>query len=237
MSESSNPPIFNAPVAVKWVIGVTVLAHLLRMLLPQEIGQTLLVDLSFIPALYGGQPASILEWLLLITSPVTYLLAHIDLTHLAVNMLLLLAFGAAVGRRMGNWPFLLFYVLSGIAGAVAFGLLNIDLLAPVVGASGAVAGMVGAVGRLSLAAGAAWKDPGNPMPFQTRSAALGFIVIWLVLNFVFGVLPAGVLGSEGGGIAWETHLGGFVFGFVTIRWFDGRGRPPSPFEFNPPAHT
>ena len=237
MSEFRNPPALNAPEAVKWIIGVTVLLHVVRAVVPDDVAQAMMLEMSFIPAFYAVGPESFLAALLLITMPFSYALVHIDVTHLAVNMLLFLAFGAAIGRRMGFGTFVVFYALSAATGALVFGLFNAEEFAQVVGASGAVAGMVGAVGRLSLRPETAWRDLANPMPFHSRNAALGFIVVWLVLNFAFGVIPPSLVGSDAGGIAWETHLGGFAFGFLAIRWFDGRGLPPDPFEFDPPAHT
>jgi membrane associated rhomboid family serine protease len=75
------------------------------------------------------------------------------------------------------------------------------------------------------------------MPFSSKGSALGFVVVWMVLNFFFGMLRPEALGIEGGGVAWETHLGGFIFGFIGISWFDGQGLPPNRFEFAPPTHS
>ena len=235
MSAAQNAPIFNAPDAVKWIAGVTLLAHIGRVYLLSDDGAlSLLVDMAFIPARYSEATLAAhgVGWSLFST-PVTYLLVHGDLTHLLVNVLMFLAFGAAVGRRMGSWAMLQFYVSCGLAGALVFWFFNIGLIVPVIGASGAVAGMVGAVCRMSFRS----SDPSNPMPFSSRSSALGFVVVWMVLNFFFGMLPPEALGMAGGGIAWETHLGGFIFGFIGISWFDGRGLPPNRFEFTPTAHT
>jgi membrane associated rhomboid family serine protease len=235
VSDAENTPIFNAPDAVKWIAGATLLAHIGRMyLLSDEGALSLLVDMAFIPARYSeaNLAAHGLGWPLFLT-PMTYLLVHGDFTHLLVNVFMFLAFGAAVGRRMGSWGLLQFYVLCGLVGAFAFWLFNIGLIAPVIGASGAVAGMVGAVCRMSFRP----SDPSNSMPFSSRRSAFGFVVVWMLLNFFFGMLPPEALGMEGGSIAWETHLGGFIFGFIGISWFDGRGLPPNRFEFAPPTHS
>lgn len=234
MSAPEHTPIFNAPDVVKWIAGATLLAHVVRELLPAETAISLMVDLAFIPGRYGAEYLEAAgASMLLLTTPVTYMFVHGDFTHLLVNVLLFLAFGAAIGRRMGARPFMLFYIGAGVVGAAVFWLFNIGLVAPVIGASGAVAGMVGAVCRLGFGV----SDPRNSMPFHSRNSALGFVVVWLVLNFFFGMLPPDLVGAGGGGIAWETHLGGFVFGFIAIRWFDGRGRPANPFDFEPPTHT
>ena len=61
--------------------------------------------------------------------------------------------------------------------------------------------------------------------------------MWVFLNFVLGALPPEIVGLKGGAIAWETHLGGFIFGLLAAKFFDGRGLPPNPFEFRPPTLT
>jgi membrane associated rhomboid family serine protease len=112
VSAAQNTPIFNAPDAVKWIAGATLLAHIGRVyLLSDEDALSLLVDMAFIPARYSeaSLAAHGLGWPLFST-PVTYLLVHGDFTHLLVNVLMFLAFGAAVGRRMGSWAMPQFYV-------------------------------------------------------------------------------------------------------------------------------
>ena len=228
MSAAHNAPIFNAPDAVKWIVGATLGAHLARVyLLPSEDAGALMIELAFVPARYTSETLDVFgsSWSTF-ASPVTYMLVHGDLTHLLINVLLFLAFGSAVGRRMGFRPMLGFYILCGLAGAFVFWAFNIGEVVPVIGASGAVAGAVGAVSRLSFLMN--YQD--NPMPFSNRGSVLAFVIIWLVLNFFFGMLPPEVFGSSGGGIAWETHLGGFVFGFIAVSRFDGRGLPPIPLN-------
>ena len=74
------------------------------------------------------------------------------------------------------------------------------------------------------------------MPLSSRNAALTFVIVWLVLNFFFGMLPAEAFGASGGGIAWGTPR------WFRVRvpgdfWFDGRGLKPNTFEFRPPTLT
>ncbi|PPR58130.1 MAG: hypothetical protein CFH10_02074 [Alphaproteobacteria bacterium MarineAlpha4_Bin2] len=235
MSAAHNSPIFNAPNAVKLIAAATLVAHVVRVyFLPGDKTFTLMVEMAFVPGRYSIEFLEVygMNWSTF-ASPLTYMLVHGDFTHLLINVLLFLAFGAAVGRRMAFEPMVAFYILCGLAGAFAFWVFNLGELAPVIGASGAVAGAVGAVSRLSFLT----HHPVNPMPFKNRSSTLAFISIWLIMNFFFGMLPAEAFGSSGGGIAWETHLGGFVFGFVAISWFDGRGLKPKSFEFYPRSHT
>ena len=101
------------------------MAHVGRVFLDQKQSIASLVDLAFISVRYS--PAFFdsvgVQWQT-VTSPVTYMLVHGDFTHLLVNVLMFLAFGSAVGRRMGKRQLILFYVLSGVAGAAFFAFLN-----------------------------------------------------------------------------------------------------------------
>ena len=100
-------------------LQVTLLAHVGRVFLNQKQSIASLVDLAFISVRYS--PAFFdsigVQWQT-VTSPVTYMLVHGDFTHLLVNVLMFLAFGSAVGRRMGKRQLILFYVLSGVAGCL-----------------------------------------------------------------------------------------------------------------------
>ena len=227
MAIHDNTAVFNIPVAVKWISAVTVGVHIGRLfVVPEDAEYSLLSKMAFIPGRYSDAYVDIYGWgWHQFLTPITYLLAHADITHLLINVSLFLAFGAAIGRQMGVIHFLMFYMLCGLAGAFGFWLFNSNLFAPVIGASGAVAGMVGAVCRLGLKS----SRQNNEMPFNNKGAAYSFVVVWLILNLSFSILPIEVFGVEVGRIAWETHLGGFLFGFVTITWFDGARLSPVKF--------
>ena len=156
----------------------------------------------------------------LVLAPVTYMFLRVDFIHFAINMAMLLAFGTVIARRMGNSTYLSFYLICGLASAATWVLFNPGSLSPVIGASGAISGMFGAVGRLSLST----PRPGaQPFRYFSRRTALSFVLVWIVLNFVFGALGGAVFGVDAQ-IAWEAHLGGFVAGYILIGLFDGKGR-------------
>ena len=120
-------------------------------------------------------------------------------------------------RTFGKGAFLAFHVICGLAGALFWALMNPYSMDPLLGASGAISGMVGAVAGISLG-----EPPGHGMPFRNRGAALTFVAVWLALNFVVGIFGAAAMGIDGA-IAWEAHLGGFVAGFALIRLFPRNG--------------
>jgi membrane associated rhomboid family serine protease len=219
-TQSIKQPILNAPAAVRWLVGATVLAHAVRMILPTNWDNWVIETFAFIPARYShmGQPGS--DLLILLWMPVTHLALHADWMHLILNMAFLLAFGSAIGRRMGAIQFLLFYAICGVVAAFFWFLFSPNSTAVLVGASGAISGAVGAAARVSI-----WppRHAGSALPFWRRSTVIAFVAIWLGLNVVFGVFPF-LWGDTYGGIAWQAHLGGFIAGFFLISAFDGRGR-------------
>lgn len=225
-------PIFNVPAAVVGVLAVLVGLHVVRQfLLPAEFDEWLVLTLAFIPARYEAGMAAELPggpWAAL-TSFVTHMTVHADATHLMFNSAWLLAFGGAIGLRAGSARFLAFAIVTGICGALAFLAFNPGLLAPVVGASGAVAGLMGGTMRflfagLDLGGVRALRDHPTAIPLMSLGATLRdrrvqlTTAIWLLLN---GLAVLGIGTGEGrGAIAWEAHIGGFLAGLLLFGWFD-----------------
>jgi membrane associated rhomboid family serine protease len=230
MNVAAREPIFNVPGAVLAVLGVLAAVHLGRSLLAPDDDARLVYALAFIPARYrglgeglpGGEIAKITSW-------VTHMLVHGDVLHLAFNSAWLLAFGGAITQRVGGARFLAFAAFSGVAGALTFFLINPDLEAPVVGASGAIAGLMGGTMRFLFSAidhGGFRQLRDAPrsvrlMPLSETLAdrriqiASGMLVLVNVLAMVgFGSAFAS------GGIAWEAHLGGYFAGLLAFGFFD-----------------
>jgi membrane associated rhomboid family serine protease len=125
--------------------------------------------------------------------------------HLVINMVTLAAFGAPVERMLGVRRFVLFYLSAGIvAGAVQI-LLYPDSIDPVIGASGAISGVFGAVLMLM-------RYTGN------LSSLYPIAGIWIAINVFFGLF-GGMPGAGGEQIAWAAHVGGFLYGLLAIRFF------------------
>jgi membrane associated rhomboid family serine protease len=230
----AREPVFNVPGVVLALLVLIVAVHGGLSMLSEPDEQRAVLALSFIPDRYSAKG---LIWpggtMAAFTSPVTHMLVHGDLSHLMLNAASLLAFGGVVARRQSPGAFLLFTLLTGLAGALAFLVLNPGLQAPMVGASGAIAGMMAAALRLLFSA-VDCAPPGLAGEFirnepqrivrmdlattirdsRIRSAAL----VWLAVN----VLAAYGLGTPGqsGGIAWEAHIGGFFAGLLGLGLFD-----------------
>jgi membrane associated rhomboid family serine protease len=187
----------------------------------------------------SGVPESTVRWLLgeggwPWWSPLTYTFLHGDWIHLGLNGLWLAAFGTAVARRFGPLRFLALFLLSGIAGAAAFLLVHPFGLEPVVGASAAISGAVAAAMRFAFEPGAplgpgrslsvanegGYFVPALPLGRVFRDGrALTFLLVWFGCNILFGAF-ARPLGIGDVSVAWEAHIGGFLFGLLAFSQFD-----------------
>ncbi len=217
----SRQPILNAPAAIRWLTGITVLVHIVRELLPIAYQRTVLEQFVFEPNRLQPSGGTLSDLLTTAMTSVSHLFLHADLSHLVMNVAFLLAFGTAVARRMGALQFVALYFLCGAFAAFFWSWLFPGSNAILLGASGAISGMVGAVARVSL-----WppRNIGTALPFLRRKTVISFVMIWLIFTVAFGIFPL-FLPEDAGGIAWEAHIGGFLAGFVLIAFFDGRGRP------------
>jgi membrane associated rhomboid family serine protease len=215
----ARQPAFNVPAVVLGLIGLLVAAHALRLALSPAQSADLVGTYAFIPArlLFAGS-----IWDKAVPF-VSYMAIHGDWAHVGINCLWLLAFGPIVARRFGAPLFLIFFVVCGIAGAALFLGLNWGGSNPVVGASAAISGLMGAGIRL-LPGRFAWAQPGEtPMaPLRSRQV-LSFSAVWVVLNLVVGTLGLGLV-PAGQAIAWQAHLGGYFAGLLLASVFD-RLRP------------
>jgi membrane associated rhomboid family serine protease len=213
-------PIFNTTPMVSKIVLACALIHLIRFILPAAVDYQLIGRFAFVAARYTLTGAWQLDLPAFAMAPVTHMFLHGGFLHLFVNLAMLLAFGTAIERRLHGGAFTILYLVSGLAGAAFWGFMNPDSMDPLLGASGAISGMAGAVGRVSL--GSSSHDSG--MPFANRSTALTFVVFWLVFNFVFGVIELAEFGLEGE-VAWEAHLGGFVAGFTLVGFLEPHKKP------------
>jgi membrane associated rhomboid family serine protease len=146
----------------------------------------------------------------------TSMFMHGGLAHIAGNMLYLWIFGDNIEDRIGHLRYLLFYLLCGVLASLAHvattALTGANLLIPSLGASGAISGVLG--GYLIL-------FPGRRVRvlifnMLQEVPALIAIGLWFLFQLVFGL---GTLGAEGGGVAYGAHIGGFVAGFLLVRFF------------------
>ena len=162
-------------------------------------------------------------WLTVVTS----MFMHGGLLHLAGNLLFLWVFGNNVEDSMGHARFAVFYVLAGIAATALQTLMGPDAAVPNVGASGAIAGVLGGYILLFTRARVLTLILLVFIPIFLRLPAVLVLGLWFVEQLLFGYYDVNS-GGEGGGVAYFAHIGGFVFGLVAIRAFASRRPPPAP---------
>lgn len=151
----------------------------------------------------------------------TSMLLHGGWAHVTMNAVGALAFGAPVGRLMERGPgplvFILFYIAAGAVAALGYGLVHPNSMAPLVGASGAVFGLIGAATRLMGGHGRVL-PLFHPMVLKASAA-------WMAVNLIVGLIGLAP-GADGARIAWEAHAVGFLFGILAIGpiggWFAAR---------------
>ncbi len=216
VARAPSPPVFNAPAAVVAVIGVLVGIHALLWFLGEEWQNWALYWFALIPVRFSEQafplPPGSEYWTLL-----TYALLHGDWMHVGFNSLWLLIFGTPAARYLGAGRFLLLCLVSTLAGGFASLTMHWGANVSVVGASGAVSGLIGAAIPIMYAV----RLPGGggrPLAFLEMLGdrrALGFLAMWLAITLLSGA--TGWVGNgfvQEGGIAWEAHLGGFIGGLA-----------------------
>ncbi len=155
-------------------------------------------------------------------SVLTSMFTHSGLLHLGGNMLFLWIFGNNVEDSMGRLRFILFYVLGGAAAIALQVAIGPDEVVPTLGASGAVAGVLG--GYILLYPRAKVVTLVFVILFFTilELPAIIFLGIWFAQQALFGALDLTAPTGGGGGVAYAAHVGGFVFGVVAIKLFARR---------------
>jgi membrane associated rhomboid family serine protease len=146
----------------------------------------------------------------------TSMFLHGGWVHLIGNMLYLYIFGDAVEGRIGHRRYLVFYLLCGVGAAVIQLLSNPTSMIPMVGASGAIAGVLGAYLILFPKARVLTLIPLIIFFPTLEIPAFVFLGLWFVLQFLQGVLSGT---ADQGGVAWWAHAGGFVVGGLLLPLF------------------
>ncbi len=229
-----SEPMFNVPRIVVLTAAVMIGVQLIRMALPDEESVQFLLALAFIPARYSGAAADLPGgYLAAVTSFVTYMFVHSGWVHLSVNLLWMVAFASPVAKRIGDWRFLSFSALCGIAGALTHLAFHFGEMTPVVGASAAISGQMAAAMRFVFGARPGRETDLAHAPLESLSRTLtdrrilAVLGVWVALNAVFGLGGVSIAGTEGD-IAWEAHIGGFLFGLLCFGIFDSGSKQPVP---------
>lgn len=201
----------SCAVATCSIIFITSLVFVWQMIFGID-SQEIAYRFGFVPAKYTMAPIVTYSLLNKLYSPFTYMFLHGGFWHFIGNMWFLYIFGDNIEQKLGPFRFIAFYLVCGLLAAVFHFLLNHSSGVPTIGASGAIAGVMGAYFLL---------HPGNKIltlipilifPLFVRIPAFIFLGIWFFIQFI----NATGQGGAGGGVAWWAHIGGFLSGMALI---------------------
>lgn len=227
--EDDNPSR-TRPIVTVGILIACVAVYVWQHLWLSHVGaQQVAFAFGVVPAVLTGREV-LPEGIALLPAPATALTSmflHGGLLHLAGNMLYLWVFGNNVEDAMGHGRFLGFYLICGIAAVAAQVTANPGSILPMVGASGAISGVLGAYMLLFPRARVLL---GLPLGFVIlqfgRFPALWVLASWFVVQLIMGSLAATrAPGESEGGIAFIAHIGGFVAGCLLVTLFKRRAVP------------
>jgi membrane associated rhomboid family serine protease len=216
-------PTRRMPVATYILIGINVLVFLWEMTLSPEQLQAAFVDLSVVPANVTANPFSIESVVAILRS----MFLHGGYSHIFGNMLYLWLFGDNVEDRLGIVFYLILYFISGFAAAIAQIVIDPNSPIPLVGASGAIAGVLGSYLVLYPGVKVRGIVPIGRVSAMQEWPAFMVLGLWFVLQLFNGVTSLGAPTADGG-VAFFAHIGGFVAGVaMTLVFMTLVPQPPA----------
>lgn len=200
------------------LIAINVLTWMLTSLASEQVVEAAVIGFGYIPSTVFNFAERPDEWVLVPDdlTYITYAFLHGDIWHLAGNMLFLWVFGDNVEDALGHVRFLIFYLACAAAGALAHGLAGPYSQAPLIGASGAVAGVVTAYLMLHPRV-KVWVLALGRIPLRLPAWIL--LALWISFQLFMMVM------AEDGEISWAAHVGGILAGAVLVLVMRRRGVP------------
>jgi membrane associated rhomboid family serine protease len=223
-NSTNTPPIINITLIV-----VCSVVFLWQIYLDEKVQVAVVLSLGVIPAtLIGGMtlPPE-LYWVPPEITLFTSMFLHGGWMHLIGNMLYLWIFGNNIEDAMGHVRFIIFYLLCGAIAALSQAIPDANSIIPMIGASGAIAGILGAYLLLYPRAQILVLIPLGPFSRLIYLPAMVVLGLWFILQLINSFFTE----SEGG-VAWGAHIGGFIAGMVLIPIFKQRHIP----LLAPPRH-
>jgi len=216
-----NIPHRRPPIVTVLIIVFNCLVFAVELSLPRDVLELTINVLGVVPRRFTGG-----EWgtNILVTANniwpfITSMFLHVGWMHIISNMWILWIFGDNVEDRMGSLRFFIFYMLCGVLAGVVHVLFNADSTVPTIGASGAIAGVLGAYFLLYPTAKVIVFFPLFLFwPIYYVLPAFVYLGIWFLMQFLNGSLTI-LAKSEIGYVAWWAHIGGFIAGMILHRLF------------------
>ena len=217
----ASEPVFNLPTVVTAMVAILVAVAVGRMMLSPSADDLLVLTFAFVPDRYvldGGAPVwpggyGAMAWTFL-----THALLHEGWAHLGFNAAMLAALGKGIHARIGGARLIGLLAFATIGGALGHLAVNWGSPAAMLGASGGVSGLLGALLRFVFRPN--WMPAASIGEALGESRVRGVIVALVVMNVALVALGTALFGGGGGNIAWGAHLGGFLAGFLGFSAFD-----------------
>ena len=213
------------PILMFILIGINVLVFIWEMSLPPEQLERAFIDLSVVPRNISAAPFSLES----ILDSVRSMFFHGGYEHIFGNMLYLYLFGDNVEDRLGMLLFAVLYFISGFVAIAAQVIIDPSSPIPLVGASGAIAGVLGAYLVMFPGVKVRGIIPIGRVSSMQEWPAIAVLGLWFVAQLFNGVASLGADAQYGGGVAFFAHVGGFVAGAV-IAFLYTRAVPQPPGE-------
>lgn len=214
-------PTETTPIVTVTILAACVLVFLYQVSLPQALEESFIYQYGAIPAVVFGNASLPPDLVALpaLASLLTSMFLHGGWMHLIGNMLYLWIFGNNIEDVMGHARFVVFYVTCGILAALSHALTDPGSTVPMVGASGAISGVLGAYLLLFPRAQVLVLIPLGLFTRVMYVPAALVLGLWFVIQILSGGMS---LGRQGGGVAFFAHVGGFVAGMALIGVFKHR---------------
>jgi len=215
-------PSRHKPKMTMYIIAANALVFLFQYILGNKELNMIVYNFGFIPEKFSNlilrQPLAAIAYYPILSS----LFLHGGLFHLISNMWALWIFGDNVEDLMGHSRFFVFYIICGIIANLSHFIFNTTSPVPAIGASGAIAGVMGAYLVLFPFSRIITLVPLLFIPFFISIPAVVYLVVWFLTQLYSGAVYALADGRLAGGIAWWAHVGGFAGGILLFRPFIGR---------------
>jgi membrane associated rhomboid family serine protease len=207
-------PSRNYPIVTHSIIGINVVFFLMQMMHVMNVDR-FVYYYGLVPARYSSSHYSqYFTSFEQVAAFFSYMFIHGGFLHLLGNMWSLYIFGDNVEDYFGHFRYFVFYILCGLASGISHLVLNVNSNIPTIGASGAIAGVMGAYLLLHPRAKILTLIPIIIIPYFVEIPAYFFLGFWFIMQFFNATVSQG----NAGGVAWWAHIGGFMFGIMLLKF-------------------
>ena len=214
-----DQPRFSVPFVNYFIIALNSVVYLFEYLIERQDPRALndlIYQFAVVPRLAVGALTGVPHFnpVAAFVPIVTSMFLHGSFWHILSNMWVLWIFGDNIEDHLGHFKYLLFYLTCGIAASISHILLNLNSVVPTIGASGAIAGVMGAYFLLYPRARVLTWFPPIFVFYLPAWVTLGY---WFVVQFLSGTSTMIFYSGQTGGVAFWAHVGGFVAGLILIK--------------------